>query len=140
MVVTRLLRHRPYAFTRDGRDNSITRERTNVLSTKRAARDFNPSVHHDLSFWMAMLSGEKDQPFDLEFEDANDLADYGPQIILSDRLPTISYNALAFATGDPDDDELTAAIREAEAELEALAEDNEDLEDSDDCREDDDES
>lgn len=51
-----------YAFTRDGIRKPISRERTNVLSTRRAARDFNPSVLQDVSFWLAVLSGEGRRP------------------------------------------------------------------------------
>lgn len=47
-----------YSFTRDGEGKPIGREKVNTLSTLRAARDFNPNVHHDVSFWAAILSDE----------------------------------------------------------------------------------
>ena len=45
-----------YAFTRDGVGKPIGREKINILSTRRAARDFNPTVHHDVTFWASILS------------------------------------------------------------------------------------
>lgn len=78
-----------YAFTLDGGRKAISRERTNSLSTRRAARDFNPTVLLDVSFWVAVLSGEAEGLFALEHEPSNDLARFAPTIVLSHRTPTI---------------------------------------------------
>ena len=122
-----------YVFTRDGRRRYLGRDRTNILSTKRAARDFNPSVMHDVTFWMACLSEEADGVFALKTEGANALSEYAPTILLNSAFPGIAYNSAAFADGRTLDDELEKRMREADLELEDLAsfDDPEDDEEND---------
>lgn len=67
-----------------------------MLPTRRAARDFNPSVLLDVSFWIAVLSGEAEGLFALEQPESNDLARFAPTVLLSPRTPTISFNGAAF--------------------------------------------
>jgi len=110
-----------YAFTRDGIRNPISRERTNALSTRRAARDFNPSVLQDVSFWLAILSGEAEGLFALEHRPDNDLARFGPSVLLSHRTPTISFNVSAFDELAQRDTEIDEDLQKLDAELEALA-------------------
>ena len=110
-----------YAFTRDGVRNPISRERTNALSTRRAARDFNPSVLQDVSFWLAILSGEAEGLFALEHRPDNDLARFAPSVLLSHRTPTISFNASAFDELAQRDSEIDEDLQKLDAELEALA-------------------
>lgn len=110
-----------YAFTRDGVRKPLSRERTNILSTRRAARDFNPSVLHDVSFWTAVLSGEAAGLFALEHAPSNDLARFAPPVLLSHRPPTISFNASAFGAAEEGDVEIETDLQDLEAELEALA-------------------
>lgn len=110
-----------YAFTRDGIRNPISRERTNALSTRRAARDFNPSVLQDVSFWLAMLSGEAEGLFALEHRPDNDLARFAPSVLLSHRTPTISFNVSAFDELAQRDTEIDEDLQKLDAELEALA-------------------
>ncbi len=121
-----------YAFTRDGVRNPISRERTNALSTRRAARDFNPSVLQDVSFWLAILSGEAEGLFALEHRSENDLAQFAPLVLLSHRMPTISFNVSAFDELAQRDTEIDEDLQKLDAELEALAlePDNEDGEGS----------
>jgi hypothetical protein len=117
----------------DGVRNPISRERTNTLSTRRAARDFNPTVLQDVSFWLAVLSGEGEGLFALQHEPENDLARFAPTILLSHRLPTISFNVSAFEETSQVDTEIDDDLRRLDAELEALAlepEDEEGAEDS----------
>jgi hypothetical protein len=121
-----------YAFTRDGVRNPISRERTNTLSTRRAARDFNPTVLQDVSFWLAVLSGEGEGLFALQHEPKNDLARFAPTILLSHRLPTISFNVSAFEETSQVDTEIDDDLRRLDAELEALALEPEDEEDAED--------
>jgi hypothetical protein len=121
-----------YAFTRDGVRNPISRERTNTLSTRRAARDFNPTVLQDVSFWLAVLSGEGEGLFALQHEPENDLARFAPTILLSHRLPTISFNVSAFEETSQVDTEIDDDLRRLDAELEALALEPEDEEDAED--------
>jgi hypothetical protein len=122
-----------YAFTRDGTRKPISRERTNVLSTRRAARDFNPSVLQDVSFWLAVLSGEAEGMFALEHRPDNDLARFAPSVLLSHRTPTISFNVSAFNELSQRDMEIDDDFQKLEAELEMLAlePDEEDDESSD---------
>ena len=110
-----------YAFTRDGVRKPISRERTNSLSTRRAARDFNPTVLQDVSFWVAVLSGEAEGLFALEHEPSNDLARFAPTILLSHRTPTISFNASAFVESSPFENQIDEDLRHLDAELETLA-------------------
>jgi hypothetical protein len=120
-----------YAFTRDGAGKPIGREKINILSTRRAARDFNPTVHHDVVFWAATLSSEAEGVFALACGENNEYAEYAPTILLSPVLPTIAFSTIASEVprGQDDDDEefedleeeITAlAIEEEEAEVEAL--------------------
>ncbi|MCS0495589.1 SIR2 family protein [Ancylobacter sp. MQZ15Z-1] len=110
-----------YAFTRDGLRNPISRERTNALSTRRAARDFNPSVLQDVSFWLAILSGEAEGLFALEHRPDNDLARFAPSVLLSHRMPTISFNVSAFNELAQRDTEIDEDLQRLDDELEALA-------------------
>jgi hypothetical protein len=128
-----------YAFTRDGIRKPISRERTNVLSTRRAARDFNPNVLQDVSFWLAVLAAGSEGLFALEHRADNDLARFAPQVLLSHRIPTISYNVSAFSGGDQRDTEIDNDLKELEAELERLALEPEEEGGDPDAAEDDDE-
>lgn len=56
-----------YVFTLDGATKPIASERIGPLSTRRAARDYNPTVLHDLVFWSRMLSdGDDESSFRLQ--------------------------------------------------------------------------
>ncbi|WP_210187350.1 SIR2 family protein [Methylobacterium sp. 13MFTsu3.1M2] len=110
-----------YAFTRDGMRKPISRERTNALSTRRAARDFNPSVLQDVSFWLAILSGEAEGLFAIEHRSDNDLARFAPSVLLSHRTPTISFNVSAFDEFAQRETEIDEDLQQLDAELEALA-------------------
>lgn len=110
-----------YAFTRDGLRKPISRERTNALSTRRAARDFNPTVLQDVSFWLAVLSGESEGLFALEHRRNNDFARFAPSVLLSHRTPTISFNVSAFGEFSQRDQEIDDDLLELDAELEKMA-------------------
>ena len=109
-----------YVFTRDGHRNYIGRERTNVLSTKRAARDFNTNVLHDVAFWMAHLSDEADGVFALRTEATNSLSDFAPTILLNSVLPGIAFSSSVFDLGYSLDDELDDALSAVDYEIENL--------------------
>lgn len=117
-----------YVFTRDGYRRYVSKDRTNILSTKRAARDFNPSVLHDVTFWIACLSAEAEGIFPLHTEEENDLADYAPTIILSSAPPSIAFNSSVFDDDPGTRDELDETLWEVDHELEQLV----DREESDD--------
>lgn len=110
-----------YAFTRDGERKPISRDRTNILSTRRAARDFNPSVLQNVSFWLAVLSGEADGLFGLEHLPGNDLARFAQPIALFPRLPTISLNTSSFEEARMRDADIEDDLRLLDSELEDLA-------------------
>ena len=126
-----------YAFTRDGLRKPISRERTNALSTRRAARDFNPSVLQDVSFWLAILSGESDGLFALERRPGDDLARFAPTVLLLPRPPTISFNVSAFDEVSQRDQEIDEDLLRLDAELEELALEPDDDETEDEPREND---
>lgn len=121
-----------YAFTRDGLRKPISRERTNALSTRRAARDFNPSVLHDVSFWLAVLSGEAQGLFALEHRPNSDLAHFAPSVLLSHRVPTVSFNVSAFDELSQRDREIDEDLLKLDSELESLALQPDDVENGDD--------
>jgi hypothetical protein len=110
-----------YAFTRDGLRKPISRERTTSLSTRRAARDFNPTVLQDISFWLAILSSEADGLFALEHRSDSDLARFAPSVLMSHRTPTVSFNVSAFDEFSQRDRELDEELLKLDAELEELA-------------------
>lgn len=118
-----------YAFTRDGDSKPIGRERINVLSTKRATRDFNPTVHHDVTFWAATLSEEAGGVFSLR-DRSDGLSRFGPTILMSSRLPTISFNTSSFGRNPDGDQRADAELTELEHELEQLAEEEPEDDDS----------
>lgn len=113
-----------YSFTLDGEGKQLGRDRINVLSTRRAARDFNPSFHHDVSFWAATISEESEGIFALKSEEKNDLSQFAPSILLSSRLPTISFNASSFEHSSVLEDKIDADLEELQEELAALAEED----------------
>ena len=110
-----------YVFTRDGNRRYLGRDRINILSTKRAARDFNPSVMHDVTFWMACLSEEAEGVFALKPDTRNTLSDYAPTVLLNSAFPGIAYKSTAFGDGRTLEDELERRVLEADQELEDLA-------------------
>jgi predicted HTH transcriptional regulator len=110
-----------YTFTRDGLGRPLGSEKINVLSTRRAARDFNPSVHHDVTFWASTLSEDADGLFALSCEDENQLSNYAPTILLSPRMPTVAFSSAAFGDSDNLDSEIDADLESLDQELSALA-------------------
>ena len=110
-----------YVFTRDGVRRRFGRERTNILSTRRGARDFNPSVLHDVAFWIAYLSAEADGLFALEHVEGNRFARFSPTVLLSHRAPTVSFNVSALGELREREAEIDEGMRELETELEELA-------------------
>jgi hypothetical protein len=109
-----------YAFTRNGFGRLIGNDLINSLSTRRAAKDFNSSVHNDLAFWQAMLAEQTEGLFSLRLDAGDDLSRFAPTIVMSNLLPGASLNSNAFeelATSQGGLDELD----ELDRELSALA-------------------
>jgi NAD-dependent SIR2 family protein deacetylase len=55
-----------YIFTEDGRFKFVAPDRIGPLTTKRASRDYNPSVLHDMVFWSRIISGGAESVFNME--------------------------------------------------------------------------
>ncbi|WP_303541050.1 SIR2 family protein [Sphingomonas natans] len=106
-----------YAFTRNGFGKLIGNEKINSLSTRRAAKDFNASVHNDLTFWLAMLIEGQSGLFSLLPDVSSELEPYAPNIVISDQLVGASLNSSAFddlaisqAIADDEMDELDTEL------------------------------
>lgn len=77
-----------YVFTVDGETKPIASEKIGPLSTRRAARDYNPTVLHDLVFWSRMLSdGHDESTFRLQL--TRQLG--GPNIEVASSIPTFVF-------------------------------------------------
>jgi hypothetical protein len=120
-----------YAFTRDGVGKPIGREKINILSTRRAARDFDPTVHHDVTFWASILSEDAEGVFALTFEAENDLSNYAPTILLSRSQPTVAFSSTAFSETDELESGIEADLESLDDELSALADEEAESEDRD---------
>lgn len=109
-----------YTFTRDGKGWPIGRERINILSTKRASKDFNQAVHQDVTFWIAMLSEESGGVFAPRCRDK--FVDAAPTVVLANRTPTVSYGADRFDTSDEEALDVDVEFAELEYEIAELVE------------------
>lgn len=77
-----------YVFTLDGETRPIASERIGPLSTRRAARDYNPTVLHDLVFWSRMLAdGHDDSSFRLYLT----RQPTGPFVDVASTIPTFVF-------------------------------------------------
>ena len=77
-----------YVFTLDGETKSIASERIGPLSTRRAARDYNPTVMHDLVFWSRMLSEEQG---DTSFRLSLTRQSGGPCAVVASSIPSFVF-------------------------------------------------
>jgi hypothetical protein len=68
-----------------------------------------------------VLSNEAEGLFALGYPPDNDLARFGPAVLLSHRLPTISFNIAAFDEFAQRDQEIEQTLESLDAELEHLA-------------------
>lgn len=141
-----------YVFTVNGWRELLSGDRVNILSTHRASRDYNNTVHNDLVFWAWVLSGAEQGSFvlctgpslygneqNISEKASNFDTDKGnkaitkytgehPLFVLKSTLPIITINspeALSY-----EDDEIARFDRqdeliELEEELAALAEQHE---------------
>jgi hypothetical protein len=115
-----------YVFTTDGVKNLLKSERVNVLSTKKASRDYNMAVHNDFTFWAKYIANGVEGPFQLRpnirLEEGDREIDIAhPAIVITSALPTTVINDITVVeefiepTGLDD-------IEDLERELEMLAE------------------
>lgn len=138
-----------YVFTKDGYRNLLSGNRVNILSTKRASRDYNSKVHVDLVFWAWVLSQGAQGSFELRIlpekskkrknsaemqklnlkvnrdESENTFANL-PRVLIKSTLPTVALYSLEPADNDEEDslldEERLAERRDIEEALGALAE------------------
>ncbi len=114
-----------YVFTIDGIKQLLKSEKVNILSTKKASRDYNMSVHNDLTFWARYISMNNDSVFLLR---SNKRTSEGeriedtdlPEIILSSKLPIASVHDVSIVDPFVEPSDLDD-IEDIEKELEQLA-------------------
>jgi hypothetical protein len=114
-----------YVFTIDGVKSLLRSERVNILSTKKASRDYNMAVHNDLTFWANYISQNSEEAFFLrpnskEINEETIIGPIIPSIILSAKLPTTVVNDISVAEEYYEPTELDN-IEDVERELEELA-------------------
>lgn len=114
-----------YVFTLDGYKILLKSERVNILSTKKASRDYNMSVHNDLTFWGNYISVGFENAFLLrpnnkEINESKILGPIQPEIVLSAKLPTITINDVSISEEFTEPTDLED-IESIEKELEELA-------------------
>jgi hypothetical protein len=83
-----------YVFTRDGDTAPVDSEKIGALTTRRASRDYNPSVMHDLVFWSRILSGGSGSPtFRLPVVASNNDADFNEEnsVEIAAIVPTMVF-------------------------------------------------
>jgi hypothetical protein len=119
-----------YVFTIDGIKQLLKSEKVNILSTKKASRDYNMSVHNDLTFWASHISGNSESAFllrsnkrTLEGERIVD-ADL-PEIVMSSKLPIASVHDVSIVEPFVEPSDLDD-IEDIEKELEQLAKEEQD--------------
>lgn len=104
-----------WIFTRDGEDDLLHPKRVTSLSTRRAARDYNPNVSAHLHFWASILVGD----------DVRDvlLSDGSHAVVLGRQPVTAHLAGVPAALGGEDDegDSVDPELDELEGELERLA-------------------
>ncbi len=103
-----------WIFTRDGEEDLLHPKRVTSLSTRRAARDYNPNVSAHLYFWASMLVGD----------DAREtvLSD-GADAVILERQPVTAHLAgvpSPAAGEDEEGDDVDHELDELEGELERL--------------------
>lgn len=103
-----------YVFTADGESRPIASERIGPLTTRRAARDYNPTVMHDLVFWARMISKGADTEFTIPLGGAG----AGGHLLVAAMVPTFVFQEVLDAAVS-EADESPISVNE---ELDALQE------------------
>ncbi|MBS1735611.1 MAG: SIR2 family protein [Bacteroidetes bacterium] len=114
-----------YVFTIDGIKKLLKSERVNILSTKKASRDYNMSVHNDLTFWANYISQGNESAFFLrpnckEINEGTILGPIIPNLILSAKLPTIVLNDISISEEFVEPTDLES-IDDIDKEIEEIA-------------------
>lgn len=119
-----------YAFTTKGWKDSVAPEKANSLSTKRASRDYNQSVHNSIYFWMRVLAGDNEEGMLVLQPDRKGEGDAFrstlPRIAFASQLPTSTLNDVVLDDEfiEPEDDNPDEIS--LEDEIEALVNDQDD--------------
>jgi hypothetical protein len=88
-----------YSFTLDGDTAPIESRRIGPLATKRAARDYNSAVLHDIVFWAWILASGSDSTFRIPLDVTTrsrraPQSDSGAFLEISAKVPTVSFQAI----------------------------------------------
>lgn len=81
-----------YVFTKTGAGDWIDSQRIGPRTTKRTARDYNPTVLHNLVFWSRVLSGGSEGTFSIPLGTAGSPADAVPRIELAGLVPIATFD------------------------------------------------
>jgi hypothetical protein len=118
-----------YSFTLDGDTAPIESRRIGPLATKRAARDYNSAVLHDIVFWARILASGSDSTFRLPLDATRSCltprTDVGAFLEISAMVPTVSFQATVDVqvVESQTSDMTEAEISELEAAIEHEIED-----------------
>lgn len=118
-----------YAFTTTGWRQSVSPEKSNSLSTKRASRDYNQAVHNSIYFWMRVLAGDSHEGMLVlqpgRAEEGGEFRATLPRIAFISHLPTSTLNDVVLDDEflEPEDDNPDEIS--LEDEIEALVNDQE---------------
>jgi hypothetical protein len=127
-----LLINPAYVFTIDGIKQLLKSEKVNILSTKKASRDYNMSVHNDLTFWASYISVNSESVFllrsNMRTSERQKIVDSDlPEIVLSSKLPIASVHDVSIVDPFVEPSDLED-IEDIEKELEQLAKEEQDKE------------
>jgi predicted HTH transcriptional regulator/NAD-dependent SIR2 family protein deacetylase len=100
-----------YVFTTDGESRPIASERIGPLTTRRAARDYNPTVMHDLVFWARMISKGAETEFTIPVGGADERA----HVLIAAMVPTFVFQEVLDAAVAEADESRTAVNEELDA-------------------------
>lgn len=109
-----------YVFTTDGLDTWIESHRIGPRTTSRNARDYNPTVLHNLVFWSRVLSGTTEGRFLLPLDCEAVNRDLSPALEMASLIPTATFEEQA------DTSRSLAAEQPFDPESDEIAEDEED--------------
>lgn len=116
-----------YVFTWNGVRGYLSSARISRLATRRAARDYNGTVHNDLVFWSWMLAGGEESSFTLQVVPAAEVPTHEDRdlswkslpkdesaIVLASRLPTATVSEV--------EEVVSASVFTSDGDLEELEE------------------
>lgn len=81
-----------YVFTKTGAGEWIDSQRIGPRTTKRTARDYNPTVLHNLVFWSRVLSGGSEGSFSIPLGAAGPATDTAPRIDVAGIVPIATFD------------------------------------------------